>query len=224
MTESASTRPPADDCWWLTPAERRVIEPDLAALSTWHAAPAQAIAARSACSIAVTGTNPLVEQILHALESAHLQISTMKSAEVVIVTVDACLDTWTLPADIQDRVHLPVHAHPGSSRVGPVVVPGRTACLRCWSLHRQDALGEDVIDLDRDLRVDPLVAMVTAAATASLLRHWIDAPEESSGRVLEFCVPDLTPRTQHISPHPACGCLWQAPANWGATGEGRRPQ
>jgi len=224
MTGSTSTRPPADDCWWLTPAERRVIEPDLAALSTWHAAPAHAIAARSACSIAVTGTNPLVEPLLHALQSAHLQISTMKSAEVVIVTVDACLDTWTLPADIHDRVHLPVHAHPGSSRVGPLVVPGRTACLRCWSLHRQDAPGWDGHNVDRDLRVDPLVAMVTAAATAALLRHWIDAPGDAPGRVLEFQVPDLTPRTHRVSPHPACGCLWQAAAHWGGTGEGHRPQ
>lgn len=98
--------------------------------------------------------------------------------------------------------------------VGPLVVPGRTGCLRCADLHRRD---EDpawpVIAAQLTATEPPasgstlicLVTAVTAAVQALAYLDGVDAPVTLDG-TLELRSPDLVPRLRRWPPHPECGC------------------
>jgi hypothetical protein len=99
--------------------------------------------------------------------------------------------------------------------VGPLVVPGRTSCLRCADLHRRDA----------DPRWPALAAQLTAAepppsgATTTCLLTALTAAVQvlayldgagapaALGAALELRPPDPAPRLRRWPPHPSCGCL-----------------
>lgn len=130
-------------------------------------------------------------------------------AAAVIVTHEridpAC--TWRLVA--QGVPHLLVTWGNGRLEVGPGVVPGRTACLRCVDLHRADehvppARGGHVGDGSEDPVLAVTGAGLAAARTLELL-----APGPSTrglARTTMLTLPDLTPTVEYWPVHPACGC------------------
>lgn len=129
----------------------------------------------------------------------------------------------------QDLPHLPVAAYGGRAVVGPLVLPGRTGCLRCADLRRADAdpawprmavqlahLRPGVVPVD--------VGLATAAAALASLRAlaWIDAavedpdsrptarPAHGDGTAYAWEVRIPGPLVRRIAhpPHPLCGCRW----------------
>lgn len=198
------------ECWWLSPTERTLIQPELLALRSWHEAPHQAIAARAGCSIGVRGAQRIRQALLSALTTAHLRISEPDDAEIVI-RADHQSDN-TEPTPCAHGAHIPMGIGVASAWVGPIVVPGRTPCLRCWALHRRDATTARFAPQSRTLPsdVDPLLSMVAVTATVAMIRLWIDAPHALPPQRWEFHLPQLAPRTHPAHPHPACGCLWQS--------------
>lgn len=130
-------------------------------------------------------------------------------AAAVIVTHEhidpAC--TWRLVA--QGVPHLLVTWGNGRLEVGPGVVPGRTACLRCVDLHRAD----DHVPPARGRHVgngaeDPVLA-VTGAGLAAARTLELLAPGPSTrglARTTTLTLPDLTPTVEYWPVHPACGC------------------
>jgi len=59
--------------------------------------------------------------------------------DVVVLADGAVWDPNVSLALVADRIpHLAVHAREASLVVGPLVLPGRTSCLRCADLHRTD--------------------------------------------------------------------------------------
>ncbi|GHE10464.1 ThiF family adenylyltransferase [Klenkia taihuensis] len=99
--------------------------------------------------------------------------------------------------------------------VGPLVVPGRTACLRCAQLHRTDAdPGWPALAGQLHAPGDPAgaggAALCLATALTALgqvLAH-LDgsAAPAALEATLELRAPDLLPRRRGWPPHPACGC------------------
>ncbi|HEU4540802.1 MAG TPA: hypothetical protein VFR23_06705 [Jiangellaceae bacterium] len=100
--------------------------------------------------------------------------------------------------------------------VGPLVVPGRTSCLRCLDLHRCDrdpAWPRVVAQADHG-RVGvaacdvTLAAQVAALAAQQVLAH-VDgfSPATVDGTV-EVSLPYGLARRRSWHPHPACGCNW----------------
>lgn len=99
--------------------------------------------------------------------------------------------------------------------VGPLVLPGRTACLRCCELTRTDldpgwpALSAQLAcpTQHREACDGPLAVMVAAQAALQVLLL-IDGTADPAalGGTLELALPDWRWRRRSWPPHPACGC------------------
>ena len=99
--------------------------------------------------------------------------------------------------------------------VGPLVLPGRTSCLRCSELTRTDLdPGWPVLSAQlaspsrhRDACDGPLAVMVAAQAAMQVL-HLVDGTTDPAalGGTLELALPDWRWRRRTWPVHPACGC------------------
>jgi bacteriocin biosynthesis cyclodehydratase domain-containing protein len=117
----------------------------------------------------------------------------------------------------RDVPHLLVHATRGHGLVGPLVVPGRTACGRCLEQHRADAdparavvtwRCADAID-DVDTTVSTAMAALVVAQATAFLEH--RSPVGSVDGLLRLdAIHGTTTRTP-VPPHRRCGCTWPAP-------------
>ena len=129
------------------------------------------------------------------------------------------VDGW-----MRDRVpHLLVRLAEGRATVGPFVVPGTTACLRCVDAHHTDAdptwpllvrqYAAAVVRPRRDGApepLDPLLASVALAWAARDLATYVDGQRPSTWSTtlsLDGGLAAVEARTW--ARHPDCGCSWQ---------------
>ncbi|MDR1768420.1 MAG: hypothetical protein LBR32_08355 [Propionibacteriaceae bacterium] len=115
-----------------------------------------------------------------------------------------------------DAAHLVVRAGDARAAVGPLVVPGATACVRCMDLARC-RLDGDWPKLLAQLCRKPAsapphlaawsVATATAQAKALLDGHQPDA----TARVISLDGWDNCLRAEDVLPHPDCACTMPAP-------------
>jgi bacteriocin biosynthesis cyclodehydratase domain-containing protein len=110
--------------------------------------------------------------------------------------------------------HLPVLLRDGIALVGPLVLPGRTACLTCVETHRRDrdpAWPALAAQLATDRRPEPAEAVVvtTAAALAAteVFGRLEGVATATVGGSLEVGPPGVPLRHRGWSPHPRCDCL-----------------
>jgi bacteriocin biosynthesis cyclodehydratase domain-containing protein len=138
------------------------------------------------------------------------------SPELAIVVADpgsARADAWLR----RDVPHLLVHSTRGHGLVGPLVVPGRTACGRCLEAHRTDAdparvvVAAHVADTvdDLDSTVCTSVAALAVAQAMAFLECGTAVPS-TDGLLRVDAVHATTSRTP-LAPHRRCGCTWAAP-------------
>ncbi|MDQ1684528.1 MAG: hypothetical protein QOC82_1265 [Frankiaceae bacterium] len=118
-------------------------------------------------------------------------------------------------AAVRRRTHLFVGVRDLTAVVGPLVVPGRTPCLRCLELgrgERDPAWPRLVAQLvGEPAAVDPcdiVLATMAAGVAAAQLLTFVDGVERPAtmGGVLELDGPDGRVRRRSVSSHPACGC------------------
>ncbi len=131
-------------------------------------------------------------------------------ADSVVSDPDVAIDLV-----VRRRPHLAVHAHEGLAAVGPLVLPGRTSCLRCVELHRAD----------QDPAWPKLAAQLTAAPpTADLACTQVAASLGAEQVLAALAGPEASSRppvwgaTLELDPvrgvlhrriwrvHPRCGC------------------
>ncbi|GAA3628030.1 hypothetical protein GCM10022200_08150 [Microbacterium awajiense] len=103
-----------------------------------------------------------------------------------------------------DRAHLPIVVGTDRAVVGPLVVPGRTACLACLAMQR----------CERDAAWPSLAAQLLASA-APVPRALVWAAGDAAahvlsvgaaGRSVELRPGSLRRRWRHHAPHAGCGC------------------
>ncbi len=122
-------------------------------------------------------------------------------------------------AYVRDGVaHLAVEVIEVHARIGPLVLPGASPCLRCVALHRTDrdaawpAVAAQIVGVARPEDAgDVLLTTLAAAYAAAAVRAAIDKPHPPSslsGRTLDIALPDLQLRHRTWSSHHACGCAW----------------
>jgi bacteriocin biosynthesis cyclodehydratase domain-containing protein len=118
--------------------------------------------------------------------------------------------------------HLVVRLTEGSAVVGPFVVPGSTACLRCIDGHHTDVDGswpllvEQYASLTARSRadgvpepVDSLLASLAAAWAARDLASYAEGRRPSTWSTTIRFDPHLASiETSSWLRHPACGCAW----------------
>lgn len=100
--------------------------------------------------------------------------------------------------------------------VGPLVIPGRSSCLRCHDLHRtdRDAAWPKIVAQaghrrPRVTACDVTLATEVAALAAQQALAYLDGytPAAVDGTV-EISLPYGLPRRRSWRPHPSCGCTW----------------
>lgn len=114
--------------------------------------------------------------------------------------------------------HLAVVAGVDRATVGPLVVPGRSACLRCLELHRTDrdpAWPAISAQLDRPApaaRGESSLLALCAALVALQVACWADGRRRpaSLGATLTATLPDGLTSRRPWPMHPRCGCGWLA--------------
>ena len=117
----------------------------------------------------------------------------------------------------EDEVHLIVSAPDGPSiDIGPLVIPGKSACSRCITLTRSDqhSLSRE-IDIFRsthtELEIPVTVAHFVAAQIASEILRFIDTKKSVliSTRVRTNYLDVCNPQHIRFARHPLCGCSWR---------------
>ena len=117
----------------------------------------------------------------------------------------------------EDEVHLIVSAPDGPSiDIGPLVIPGKSACSRCITLARSDQhpLSRE-IDIFRsthtELEIPVSVAHFVAAQIASEILRFIDTKKSAliSTRVRNNYLDVCNPQHIRFARHPLCGCSWR---------------
>lgn len=113
--------------------------------------------------------------------------------------------------------HLRVSVVAQRAVVGPLVLPGRTACTHCLDLTRTDldpqwpALDAQLaVSAQAGTSVDGVLAVAAAAQAALQVLEQVEgrtAPATLDG-TLELTLPDWRWRRRSWSPHDACPCAW----------------
>ncbi|MBM7827921.1 bacteriocin biosynthesis cyclodehydratase domain-containing protein [Microbacterium aurum] len=128
----------------------------------------------------------------------------------VVVVAERMLDprraARLMAADI---VHLPIELAGDRVRVGPLVVPGRTACLACVHAHRTDAdptwplLAAQLLGRE-PTHTDPALLVEAAVLGARMLRGI--AVADAAGVSVTISSDDVRRMWHAHRPHPACLC------------------
>jgi hypothetical protein len=169
-----------------------------------------------------------VEQISEAVrrQGAHATLARSQKLDLVVIAHSADVQPpWTDPelADdllAEDIPHYPIAVSGGAGRIGPLVIPGRTACLGCLHLCEADrdrawpALIDQVRMRHGCTRAqDITVASLSSAAAVRELLSFLDlgpqhsnSQESSSYRV--FDDSQAVPAEVTVGSHPLCGCGW----------------
>lgn len=175
--------------------------------------------------VALDGDLPGVRDLLGA---AGLRVRTRGTrADVVLVLAHGELDRTRLDPLVRlGTSHLVVRLVDGAAVLGPFVVPGLTACLRCVDLHRSVADPDHVPVTARYARAtarprldgdpqatDPVLAALAGAwAVRDVVAHLTGRRPATWSRTLLL---DPDPARQHEevwASHPECGCCWSAHA------------
>ncbi|MEV0373886.1 ThiF family adenylyltransferase [Streptomyces sp. NPDC050636] len=129
--------------------------------------------------------------------------------------------------------HLYAGVVEGTGVVGPLVVPGGSACARCDELRRTDAepAWPRLLAQWRSGRASPAVpacdaALATAVAGLAAVQALTFLDGElppCTGARMELALPCANVRTVRIEPHPECGCGAAAQVG-GAGASDPRPQ
>jgi bacteriocin biosynthesis cyclodehydratase domain-containing protein len=129
------------------------------------------------------------------------------------------VDAWTR----NGTPYVLVRLTEGRAVVGPFVVPGRTACLRCIDAHFTDAdrawpllvrqyaaaAAQDRADGAAE-PVDPLLATVALGWAARDLATYVEGRRPSTWSTTVTLHPDLCEiETRSWLRHPGCSCTWE---------------
>ena len=143
--------------------------------------------------------------------------------DLTVITSDAA-EVDRLAADDLvrlDQPHLVVRSAGDLVTVGPLVIPGRTACLRCTDLRRRDSDTAWPVLLDQLTRLRlpvpaALSSWTAAVAVTQALAFMRGGKPEACGSTLELSQHDLVTRWRTWTAHPGCGCHWLSAGQWSA--------
>jgi hypothetical protein len=119
-----------------------------------------------------------------------------------------------------DEPHLLVRSTGATATVGPLVIPGQSACLRCADLRRRDVDPAWPRLLSQLVRSRPatsavLTAWAASVAAAQALAFLAGTLPEVVGATLELSARDHLMRWRAWPRHPTCGCAWSSTTEWG---------
>lgn len=180
---------------------------------------------RNNVRVGVIGDGPLPDAVRRALASSGMQSTAADVADVRILARGGFPDVFDDPTSGDyDRPHVSVAVYGERALIGPMVVPGRSSCLRCRHLHRLDADPNwSMVSLHlsaamQHIAVPPMDRLLThlaALRAALMVRQWVDDPERRAlwaDFAWEVWLPAALAQRVERPPHPLCGCRWSAAA------------
>ena len=178
--------------------------------------------------LVVVGTGALADAVMNSLAATGLEID---RAEPAVLAGDQEVVNGSVPPLVilaggaaepdraltdalfrTGRPHLVVRLEPDRAVVGPLVIPGRTPCVRCHDLNRcrlDDAWPHLLAQLCRETVAPEPTLLAWAASTAAVqVRAWLagGAPE-TTANTLELGLSDFRLHSRAWRAHPLCGCL-----------------
>jgi len=218
------------------PAERRAqLAAELAAVSLARGdcdGGASALARRRAAGVQIGGRSrigPVIAEILTAAGVGAVTVCVPREpggtgpGEPTLVVLTDRPPPEEIARLMERRVpHLAVAAAEAIGIVGPLVLPGRTACLRCQDFTRADRDPAWPLILAQLPGREPAAPACDAALAAAVAAHaaaqalgYLDrapAPPAAVNGTLELVPPSWQWRRRTWPPHPACTCGSQPPA------------
>jgi len=179
-------------------------------------------AARRAGRIRLCGhgaTRPALHALLTGSGVVPQQRDGDEPADLVVLTDDHEPSADLLARLLRDDVtHLVGGLRTGDGRIGPLVVPGWTACSRCHDLRRSAAdpswrwrraalCGPAIHPLGANTASPLVVAVTTALLAGEVLAFLEGRTPHTAGGVLSVTADDPIPTREPLEPHPWCGCL-----------------
>jgi bacteriocin biosynthesis cyclodehydratase domain-containing protein len=178
--------------------------------------------------ICVPGRGSVVDLVREYLSAADVGVVIPAEAAVAAAVDLALVCSADAVAPDEGRVwqrvgtaHLPVVLRDGEVVVGPLVHPGRSACLHCLDLHRRDRdrawprilsqIGTPTRDLARAVDAPTAQARTVAALVAMLAQECLATPTAVLGVSWQVSLPWPEVRTRVWEPHPHCACLARRP-------------
>jgi hypothetical protein len=136
--------------------------------------------------------------------------------DLVVLAATEPVDTMLRTALAGGRVaHLVAGVRETTAVVGPLVLPGRTGCLRCGDLHRADRdpawpiVAAQLVGIRRRREEPCDVVLATVAASLAALQclaHLDGRPTAATGASLELGLTDWRLRRRSWPAHPRCDC------------------
>lgn len=167
-------------------------------------------------SVGVVATDPVRATAVRLLAAAGLQVAGRRAAPAVVLHVTTgaeprrdVLDQWVR----DDRPHLTLTTLSGRTRLGPFVVPGRTACLRCVDEHLTDRDPRHPLVLEQHHSPDPGDSLrpddlqLALAWAVRDLGCWAEGRSPATWSATLELGGD-SPALQRWDRHPRCGCAW----------------
>jgi hypothetical protein len=173
---------------------------------------------RRAASVAVDGSGAVADEIRRLLPRAHVDTVEVGSEAGLIVVAGDC-EPARARADNALHTGLPhvwASVRDCVGLVGPFVLPGQTACLRCADAARADVDPAWPTLVDAVTRTRPVVTAVDAPladAVAALTVHeiavWASGlgPQTLDG-IVEIPYGFGPIQRVGVEQHPRCGCGW----------------
>jgi hypothetical protein len=158
--------------------------------------------------------------VVPALDAAGVSLDPHRPDVVLVVSAGPVSRGVTDPLVQAGLPHLVASAVEGSWRVGPFVVPGLTACLRCVDAHEAAADPRRPLLLEQAARaarddpepLDPVASALAVAWAVNDVRAYLAGAEPGTWST----TVDLPPADAATSApvvtrrlrHPECGCSW----------------
>lgn len=193
------------------------LPPDVvrASYAQWGPAAEARLRARAAATVAVEAAGPPLTEARRRLAAAGLTEARRRPPAVRLVVSDTGelprprLDPWMrsgLP-------HLLLTQRAGRVVVGPFVVPGLTACVRCVDAHASDRdpghglVAEQHGPRDDDPADPVLLGLALAWATQDLVA-FVEGDLPATWSATLEVDPGLRLERRVWTRHPRCGCSW----------------
>lgn len=93
--------------------------------------------------------------------------------------------------------------------VGPLVIPGRNACLRCLALHERDDPAARPPAPDGVAEEEPLLACAAAVVAVARVLARLDGRRAGMAVSTRLRLPDARAQEDRWPVHPDCGCTGQ---------------
>ena len=179
------------------------------------AAPAR-LAARASCRVAVVAPEPWLAAAADRVALAGLDLAADDRPTVTLVVSSG--EPARSQVDLlvrEDRTHLVVTLLPDRARLGPFVVPGATACLRCVDAHLAEGDPRRGLVLEQlesrpgpSVPSDPLLAQAALCLAARELASYAEGDRPATWSATLTLGADLSLPHQAWPRHPHCGCSW----------------